>query len=49
MQAAIRYVTKKVIYQKSSHVSAECIKFDLGIIGDRLTSSEIADVEELIR
>lgn len=49
MQAAIRHVTKKIIYQKSSHVSAENLKFDMGIIGNRLTSAEIAKIEQLIR
>lgn len=49
MQAAIRHVTTKIIYQKSSHVSAENLKFDMGIMGDRLTSAEVAEIEELIR
>lgn len=49
MQAAIRQITNKIICQKSSHVSVEHLKSDLGIIGDRLTSAEITAVEELIR
>lgn len=48
MQAAIRHITDKIIYQKSSHVSAENLKFDMGIIGDRLTSKEIIEIENLI-
>lgn len=49
MQAAIRHITNKIIYQKSSHVTAENLKFDMGIIGDRLTSEEIVEIEEIIR
>lgn len=49
MQAAIRKITNKIIYQKSSHVSEQYLKFDVGIIGDRLSSAEIAQIEELIR
>lgn len=49
LQAAIRHITDKITYQKSSHVSAENLKFDMGIIGDRLTSEDIVKIENLIR
>lgn len=49
LQAAIKHLTNKVIYQKSSSVTAENLKFDMGVLGNRLINTEIDDIENLIR
>lgn len=49
LQAAIKHVTNKIIYQKSSHAAVDYLRFNMGIIGERLATEEIAEVEALIK
>lgn len=49
LQAALKHVTKRISYQISSEVTAERLKFDIGIIGPKPSDDEIAAVERCIR
>lgn len=48
LQATIKAVTKKIIYQKSSHASEDCLKFEFGILSEKLTDDEISKIESII-
>lgn len=49
LQAAIKQVTKRIVFQQSSHVTSNELKCDLGSIGRRIDINEISKIEELVR
>lgn len=49
LQAALKKVTNRIVFQESSHVSASNLKCELGAIGKRISLSQLESVEELIR
>lgn len=49
LQAAVKHVTKHIVYQISSDVSAERLSFDIGILGPKPTDTEIVHIEQCVR
>lgn len=49
LQAAIKQVTNRMVFQQSSHVTSTELKCDLGSIGKRIDINEISKIEELVR
>lgn len=49
LQAAIKKVTNRVVFQESSHISAANLKCEFGIIGKRITVDQLENVEKSVR
>lgn len=49
LQAAVKCVTGQITFQQSSHISSTAMKCDLGAIGARINSNQLAEVEQLIQ
>lgn len=49
LQAAVKCVTGQITYQRSSHVSSNAMKCDLGAIGERIDLNQLTEIEQLIR
>lgn len=48
LQAAMKKITKQIIFQESSHVSATDLKCVLGTIGKRINLEQLQNIENLI-
>lgn len=49
LQAAIKKVTNRIVFQESSHVSAANLKCEFGVIGKRISLEQLENIEKLIR
>lgn len=49
LNAAVKTLFKKVTYQVSSSVTPECLKIELGIIGQKVGKDEVKLIEQLVQ
>lgn len=49
LNSAVREVTRYPIYQKSSLVTADCLKIELSCLGPKLGHRDLQPIEELVR
>lgn len=49
LNAAVKTIFNKVTYQVSSSVSPECLKIELGIIGQKVGKEEVKQIEQLVQ
>lgn len=48
LQAAMKKVTNRIVFQESCHVSASSLKCQFGVIGKRISSDQLETIEKLI-
>lgn len=48
LQAAMRTVTNRIVFQESSHVSASHLKCQFGAIGKRISLDQLEDIQDLV-
>ncbi|KAJ6633275.1 Alanine--tRNA ligase, mitochondrial [Pseudolycoriella hygida] len=49
LQAAMKKVTNRIVFQQSSHVSAANLKCEFGVIGKRIRLEQLEQIERLIQ
>lgn len=49
LNAAVKTLFNKVTYQVSSSVTPECLKIELGIIGQKVGKDEVKQIEQLVQ
>lgn len=48
LQAALKKVTNRIVFQESSHVSAANLKCQYGVIGNRISLEQLENIEQLV-